>query len=100
MALTGFVGTGQRYWAFSEEVLRDQWIPLALKVVKEAIDESSHKVLVFVPFTHTITLLEEFLTKQNIACKVISGKVTVNKRADIIKRFQEETDPHVLIILS
>ena len=69
-----------------------------LKVVKEAIDESSHKVLVFVPFTHTINLLEEFLTKQNIACKVISGKVTVNKRADIIKRFQEETDPHVLII--
>tara|TARA_R110000851_G_scaffold35241_1_gene92818 strand:+ start:1047 stop:2600 length:1554 start_codon:yes stop_codon:yes gene_type:complete len=69
-----------------------------LKVVKEAIDESSHKVLVFVPFTHTINLLEEFLTKKNIACKVISGKVTVNKRADIIKRFQEETDPHVLII--
>ena len=69
-----------------------------LKVVKEAIDESSHKVLVFVPFTHTINLLEEFLTKKNIACKVISGKVTVNKRADIIKRFQEEADPHVLII--
>lgn len=69
-----------------------------LKVVKEAIDESSHKVLVFVPFTHTINLLEEFLTKKNITCKVISGKVTVNKRADIIKRFQEETDPHVLII--
>ena len=69
-----------------------------LKVVKEAIDESSHKVLVFVPFTHTINLLEEFLTKKNITCKVISGKVTVNKRADIIKRFQEEADPHVLII--
>ena len=69
-----------------------------LKVVKEAIDESSHKVLVFVPFTHTINLLEEFLTKNNITCKIISGKVTVNKRADIIKRFQEEVDPRVLII--
>jgi len=69
-----------------------------LKVVKEAIDESSHKVLVFVPFTHTIELLNEFLTKNNISCDIISGKVTVNRRADIIKRFQEETDPHVLII--
>jgi SNF2 family DNA or RNA helicase len=69
-----------------------------LKVVKEAIDEASHKVLVFVPFTHTINLLEEFLTKKNITCKIISGKVTVNKRADVIKRFQEETDPQVLII--
>ena len=69
-----------------------------LKVVKEAIDESSHKVLVFVPFTHTIELLRDFLTTKNITCDVISGKVTVNKRADIIKRFQEEADPHVLII--
>jgi SNF2 family DNA or RNA helicase len=69
-----------------------------LKVVKEAIDESSHKVLVFVPFTHTINLLEEFLTKKNITCKIISGKVTVNKRADIINHFQTETDPRVLII--
>jgi len=69
-----------------------------LKVVKEAIDESSHKVLVFVPFTHTIELLRDFLTKKNINCDVISGKVTVNKRAEIIKRFQEEANPHVLII--
>ena len=29
---------------------------------------------------------------------VISGKVTVNKRAETIKRFQEEANPHVLII--
>jgi|TARA_R110000796_G_scaffold48281_1_gene115835 SNF2 family DNA or RNA helicase len=69
-----------------------------LNVVKEAIDESSHKVLVFVPFTHTINLLEEFLTKNKINCAVISGKVTVNRRADIIKQFQEEVDPRVLII--
>ena len=69
-----------------------------LKVVKEAIDESSHKVLVFVPFTHTINLLEEFLTKNKINCAVISGKVSVNKRAEIIKDFQEKPDPHVLII--
>ena len=69
-----------------------------LKVVKEVIEESSHKVLVFVPFTHTINLLEEFLIKNNVKCEVIAGKVSVNKRAEIIKDFQEKPDPHVLII--
>ena len=69
-----------------------------LKVVKEVIEESSHKVLVFVPFTHTIELLKDFLTKANISCDIISGKVSVNKRTQIIKDFQEKTDPHVLII--
>ncbi len=69
-----------------------------LKVVKEAIDESSNKVLVFVPFTHTIELLSEFLTKNKISCKVISGKVTVNKRSEIIKNFQDSPNPQVLVI--
>ena len=69
-----------------------------LKVVKEAIDESSNKVLVFVPFTHTIELLNEFLLKNNITCKIISGKVSVNKRSEIIKDFQETDNVEVLII--
>ena len=65
-----------------------------LKVVKEVIEEASHKVLVFVPFTHTIDLLNEFLTKNNVKCEVIAGKVSVNKRAEIIKDFQEKVDPY------
>jgi len=69
-----------------------------LKVVKEVIEEASHKVLVFVPFTHTIELLKEFLIKSNVKCEVIAGKVSVNKRAEIIKDFQEKVNPHVLII--
>lgn len=69
-----------------------------LKIVKEAIDESSNKVLVFVPFTHTIELLNDFLKKNKISCDIISGKVSVNKRNQIIKDFQEKDDPHVLII--
>lgn len=69
-----------------------------LNVVQEAIEESSHKVLVFVPFTHTIDLLEKHLTKNGIPCEVINGKVNVNKRADIVKRFQEQDTTKVLII--
>lgn len=69
-----------------------------LNVVQEVIEESSHKVLVFVPFTHTIELLEKHLTKNNITCEVINGSVSVNKRSDIVKKFQEQTEPKVLII--
>lgn len=69
-----------------------------LSVVQEVIDEASHKVLVFVPFTHTIQLLKDYLTKQHITCEVINGDVSVNKRTDIFKRFQEQPDPRVLLI--
>ena len=69
-----------------------------LNVVQEVIEESSHKVLVFVPFTHTIELLQKHLAKNNITCDVINGAVSVNNRADIVKRFQDNPDPKVLII--
>jgi superfamily II DNA or RNA helicase len=69
-----------------------------LKVVKEVIEEASNKVLVFVPFTHTIELLNEFLKKNKIPCEIISGKVSVNKRNVIIKDFQETDRIRVLII--
>jgi SNF2 family DNA or RNA helicase len=69
-----------------------------LNVVQEVIEESSHKVLVFVPFTHTIELLQKHLVKHNITCDVINGSVPVNRRSDIVKQFQEQPEPKVLII--
>ena len=69
-----------------------------LRVVEEVINESSQKVLVFVPFTHTIELLKEHLRGVGITCDVINGAVPVNKRTDIFKRFQETPYPKVLII--
>lgn len=69
-----------------------------LNVVQEIVDECSNKVLIFVPFTHSIALLEKHLTKNNITCEVINGSVSVNKRSDVVKQFQEQPDPKVLII--
>lgn len=69
-----------------------------LNAVLEVIEEASHKVLVFVPFTHTIELLKERLEKEKITCGVISGKVSVNQRSILVDKFQEATDPHVLVI--
>lgn len=69
-----------------------------LKIILEVIQESTHKVLVFVPFTHTIDLLHNFLNKNKITNSIISGKVSLNKRSEIIKDFQEKSDPRVLVI--
>jgi SNF2 family DNA or RNA helicase len=69
-----------------------------LKVVLEAIEESSNKVLVFVPFTHTIELLRAYLEKHKINCAVINGKVSLNKRSDLVDQFQTQHNPRVLII--
>jgi len=69
-----------------------------LKVVHEVVDETSNKVLVFVPFTHTIELLEKYLTKHGITSEVINGSVSVNRRTDIVTHFQNNAQPKVLII--
>ena len=69
-----------------------------LNVVKEVIDESIAKVLVFVPFRHAIELLKEYLHGQGIATECITGSVPLHKRTDIIKRFQSNADTKVLII--
>jgi len=69
-----------------------------IKVLKEVIDESSHKVLVFVPFRHAIEVIRETLEKDGYTVDLIHGGVPVGKRTEIFKRFQETPYPRVLII--
>lgn len=69
-----------------------------LKVVHEVIEEASHKVLVFVPFTHTLELLKTYLENKHISCEIINGAVSANRRAELVKEFQSKSDPHVLLI--
>ena len=68
------------------------------RVLKEVIEESSQKVLVFAPFKHIIELLSEKLTADNISSEKIQGSVPPSKRAEIFKRFQSSPDPRILII--
>ena len=68
------------------------------RVLREVIDESSQKVLVFVPFKHAISILAGKLTADGITNAVIQGDVKVGKRTEIFKAFQEQDDPRVLII--
>ena len=68
------------------------------QVLREVINESSQKVLIFVPFRHTIDLLTEKLARDGVTSEVIRGDVSASKRTDIFSRFQHDPDPEVLII--
>ena len=68
------------------------------KVLREVIDESSKKVLVFVPFKHTIDILMNKLRKENIPTEMIRGDVSASKRTEIFKAFQTTAAPQVLLI--
>ena len=68
------------------------------KVLREVIDESSKKVLIFAPFRHIISILTDKLRSDGITTEVIQGNVPVKQRTQIIKSFQEQSDPRVLVL--
>ena len=67
-------------------------------VLSEVINESSKKVLVFVPFKNVIDVLVDKLCKDNIPTEIIRGDVPPTKRTEIFQRFQETPEPRVLVI--
>ena len=69
-----------------------------INVTLEIIEESSHKVIVFVPFKHAIDIVLEKVRAAGYSADKIDGSVSANKRTEIFRRFQEDEDPHVLVI--
>jgi SNF2 family DNA or RNA helicase len=68
------------------------------KVLREVIDETQQKILIFVPFKHTIQILSQQLQQDGFTTEIINGEVSANKRAEIFKQFQETPNPRILII--
>jgi SNF2 family DNA or RNA helicase len=69
-----------------------------LAVLEEILEETSRKVIIFALFRSTISTIHTHLLKRNITAEVIHGDITPPKRADIIRRFQTEKDPRVLVM--
>ena len=69
-----------------------------LNVLSEVLEEASHKVLVFVPYRHTIKIVQDYLTANHHSNEVINGDVSAAKRNEIFTRFQTQPDPKILII--
>lgn len=89
--------SGGAVYTDTREILKFD-ITYRLNVVLEVIEEANNKVLVFVPFTHTIELLRVMLEKEGISAAVINGKVPVNLRSEIVDKFQNQPNPRVLLI--
>jgi SNF2 family DNA or RNA helicase len=69
-----------------------------LKELRDVIDETSNKVIVFVPYIHTIDVVVKFLRAEGFTCAVIKGDVNARERAAIISNFQSGVDPRILVI--
>jgi SNF2 family DNA or RNA helicase len=65
----------------------------------DVIAGTNEKVLVFVPYRHTLEMLNDRVIKAGYTTATIHGGVAANKRAEIIKQFQTEDDPRVLIMV-
>ena len=69
-----------------------------LNALMEVMDETEHKVIIFVPYRHTIEMVSKHLTAQGVSNEIISGDVSAKDRGDLINRFQSSEFPRVLII--
>lgn len=69
-----------------------------LNTLLEVLDETEHKVVVFVPYRHTIALVSEFLRQHGVVNEIINGDVPAKERSVIIDRFQTTDFARVLII--
>lgn len=67
--------------------------------LKEVIDGTDQKVLVFMPFRHSLQMLQEVLIKDGYTVDAIHGDVSATRRGEIIKQFQTEDDPRILLLV-
>jgi SNF2 family DNA or RNA helicase len=64
----------------------------------DVIEQTDHKVLVFVPYRHTLEMVEAKVKAAGYTTATIHGGLAAPRRADIIKQFQTEDDPRILIM--
>jgi SNF2 family DNA or RNA helicase len=69
-----------------------------LSALDEVLEETENKVIIFVPYRHTIEIVSRHLTQKNISNEIINGPVSATERANIINKFQTMDDPKVLVI--
>ena len=89
--------SGGAVYTDSREVLEFDIQP-RLNALMEVIEETDYKIIIFVPYRHSIEVVSRYLTDKNITNEVIQGDVTATQRANIINQFQNMEEPRVLVI--
>jgi superfamily II DNA or RNA helicase len=69
-----------------------------LNVLKEVLEETQRKVLIFALFRSSIDTITTYLTKAGYAVAQIHGDVTASKRGQIINDFQTTDNIRVLVM--
>ena len=69
-----------------------------LNVLGEVMDETSNKLIVFIPYKHTLTVVKKYLDAQGVSNEIISGDVSASERGRVFNAFQTTANPRVLLI--
>lgn len=88
---------GGAVYTDSKEVIEFDVQP-RLNAMMEVLEETENKLIVFVPFTHTIEMLSNYLNQKNVSNEIINGSVSGGERTRIVNKFQTQPDPRVLVI--
>jgi SNF2 family DNA or RNA helicase len=69
-----------------------------LSVLKEVIEDTNRKVMVFVPYRHSMAVLFDKLQAWGYGVEQIHGDVSIGQRTAIFKSFQTEDRIRILLI--
>jgi SNF2 family DNA or RNA helicase len=69
-----------------------------LAELMSVIEGTDNKILLFVPYRHTLEMLREELIKAGYSVESIQGGMPASQRAEAIKRFQTEDNPRILLL--
>ncbi len=65
----------------------------------DVIQQTTRKVIVFIPFRHAMEKVQDELSKRGYSSDCIHGGVPAPQRAEIIKRFQTEASPRIILLI-
>lgn len=66
-----------------------------IEVLKEIIDESNDKLIIFAPFTSVVTMLQAALKGYSV--ETVTGATSFKERSDIFGRFRTEQEPRIIL---
>ena len=67
-----------------------------IELIKEIIEESAGKVLVFVPFTAALKTIADELAKE-VSVAIVHGETSKRNRDEIFRAFQQDPEPRVIV---
>ena len=68
-----------------------------LDVLKEYIEQTKEKLLIFAPLTSVINLLYTELKNDGYAIERVTGDVNSTKRSEIFRDFQQKSEPRIIV---